>query len=249
MKNFYVSKWKNMLSKHFASEKKHVLEALFIFTRMKEGSSKRFLCLQMKKKNKWFLKCFACLQTRSASVFHLKKSKDVLEAIFYVCKLMKNHVFEAFCIFTKWKNTFWKLCSSLQNEKHDFKAFLNVCKPTFSKRFLIMFANAKNTFTKNFASLQNERGYFKPYNTGGTFSKFHLFTKTTGCEVMYCISLDSWTLQDSQNIFFFVIRPFFTSPDSFEVGKSVKYRRNFDLNLSFIHVTFWEKWKNMFLPS
>ena len=31
---------------------------------------------------------------------------------------------------------------------------------------------------------------------------------------------------------------FFTSLDSFEVGKSVKYRRNFDLNLSFIHVTF-----------
>ena len=35
-----------------------------------------------------------------------------------------------------------------------------------------------------------------------------------------------------------IFGPFFTSPDSFEVGKSVKYRRNFDLNLSFIHVTF-----------
>ena len=31
---------------------------------------------------------------------------------------------------------------------------------------------------------------------------------------------------------------FLTSPDSFEVGTPVKTRRNFDLNLSFIHVTF-----------
>ena len=31
---------------------------------------------------------------------------------------------------------------------------------------------------------------------------------------------------------------FLTSPDNFEVGRLVKKRRNFDLDLSFIHVTF-----------
>ena len=41
--------------------------------------------------------------------------------------------------------------------------------------------------------------------------------------------------------------PFFASLGGFEVTRLVKKRRNFELNLSFIHVTFLTKLKNAFL--
>ena len=54
-------------------------------------------------------------------------------------------------------------------------------------------------------------------------------------------ALDRGVSGASQKTFPDKFGSFLTSPDSFEVGrlvKKVKKRRNFDLNLSFIHVTF-----------
>jgi len=62
---------------------------VFIFKAWKRTFSKRFSCCKSK-----ILKSFSSLQnekTRVWSVFHIYK--------------MKEHVFEAFLIFTKWKNT------------------------------------------------------------------------------------------------------------------------------------------------
>ena len=60
-------------------------------------------------------------------------------------------------------------------------------------------------------------------------------------------ALDRGVSGASQKTFPDKFGPFLTSPGSFEVARLVKKRRNFDLNLSFIHVTFWPNWKNVFL--
>ena len=51
-------------------------------------------------------------------------------------------------------------------------------------------------------------------------------------------ALDKGVSGASQKTFPDKFGPFLTSPGSFEVARLVKKRRNFDLNLSFIHVTF-----------
>ncbi len=51
-------------------------------------------------------------------------------------------------------------------------------------------------------------------------------------------ALDRGVSGASQKTFPDKFGPFLTSPGSFEVARLVKKRRNFDLNLSFIHVTF-----------
>ena len=60
-------------------------------------------------------------------------------------------------------------------------------------------------------------------------------------------ALDRGVSKASQKNLFVVFGPFFTSVDSFEVARLVKKRRNFDLDLSFIHVTFSQNWKYVFL--
>ncbi len=51
-------------------------------------------------------------------------------------------------------------------------------------------------------------------------------------------ALDSTTSGDSNARFRDVFGPFLTSLDSFEVARHVEIRRNFDIDLSSIHVTF-----------
>ena len=69
-------------------------------------------------------------------------------------------------------------------------------------------------------------------------------------KVFYVIIL-SWntfkTSGASGENFPIVFEPFLTSLGGFEVARLVKKRRNFDLNMSFIHVTFRQNWKNVFI--
>ena len=93
-----------------------------------------------------FLKNFSTLQNEKThfwGVFHLYK--------------MRKQVFEAFFIFTKWKNTFSKHFHLYKMKKHVFEAIFIFTK--WKSKFLKRFSSSQNenTFSNHCSSLQNEK--------------------------------------------------------------------------------------------
>ena len=89
---------------------------------------------------------------------------------------IKKHVFQEFGIFTKWKNTFSKLFSCLQNRKARFwRVFLSVQNETTRFRNILYLYNMKKTFSKRVSSVQNEKYVLEAFSIStkwkNTFSK------------------------------------------------------------------------------
>ena len=74
------------------------------------------------------------------------------------------------------------------------------------------------------------------------------FSNVTLVAMIPC-ALDSPMSQNCNARFLDVFGPFFISLDNFEVATHVEIRRNFDIDLSFIHVTFCKNKRICFSPN
>ena len=161
---------------------KHVFEAFCVFTKWINLFRSVLHLFKMKK-------------TRFRSVFHVCKRKIMFLKSFWSVQ-NKKYAFEAFCIFTKWKNKILKRFSCLQAKKHVFEEFF-ICKKwnirfglslqDKNARFQSVFhvCKWKNAFSKHFESLQNEKHVFETFfvltKWKHVFEEIFMCTKWKSC--------------------------------------------------------------------